>query len=472
MSSTNSDGEYADAVEIDDAAAAPVDVEANDQPIPGGVAVVDESNATNVAVWKLKFFACVLVLDAFISVIVLSPFWPYMRHVEDASSSFHHYSLYRSLIDLSILAAARISAAVLAILICYLQAKLPPENPRYDHFDLYHPNGDRKSREQLEQEALEEPFGPWLLRFLRRPALATEVLAVLAQAIGIVKCLVRMNVEMGTFQDAHRYHPVFWLAILATALLSAVEATYLEDVCKVAGQYGHERLGGAGRTAASLGMLRSFSSQLLAPLLEHEHSNGEAEEEEAPTEEDSGVPEENMRATSDITADPAYKASWTDLLSMCYPDTFMILAAFVFLLLAAVAQVLIPKYLGNILDALAAAFGNPDDDSRRHMSMWEVPHFMSNVKLLVMVSILAGVFAGLRGSIFVSAFCAWASVFNCILISCLMLHSLLDGGRRSSQRALASKVNGRASVSRYRILRHHQDGRHYFPTLIRHDTGR
>jgi hypothetical protein len=242
------------------------------------------------------------------------------------------------------------------------------------------------------------------LRFLRRPALATEVLAVLAQTLGIVKCLVRMNVEMGTFQDAHPYHPVFWLAILATALLSAVEATYLEDICKVAGQYGHQRFGGFGRTTAPLGMLRSFSSQLLAPLLENEHSNGSGEEEESPTEDDSGPPEEAMRVTSDITADPAYKASWTDLLSMCYPDAFMILAAFVFLLLAAVAQVLIPKYLGNILDALAAAFGNPDDDSRRHMSMWDVPHFMSNVKLLVLASILAGVFAGLRGSIFVSAF--------------------------------------------------------------------
>ena len=413
--STNSDGEYVDAVETDESP--PLDVEANGIRSDANVAATEESNPTKVAVWKLKFFTGVLLLDALISVVVLSPFWPYIRRVEDASSSFHHYSLYRSLLDLSILAAARISTSVLALLICYLQAKLPPENPRYEHFNLYHPNGDRKSREQLEQEALEEPYWPWFLRFLVRPSLTTEILAVLAQTLAIVKCLVRMNVEMGTFQDAHHYHPVFWLAVLCTALLSAVEATYLEEICKVAGQYGHERFSRGNNNAAPLDLLRSFSSQLLAPLLENEHSNDGPGDDGTANEDDPNAIEEQMRATSDITADPVYKASWTDLLSMCYPDACMILAAFVFLLLAAVAQVLIPKYLGNILDALAAAFGNPDDDSRRHMSMWDVPHFMSNVKLLVLASILAGVFAGLRGSIFVSGdFVVIFMVTHCLIL--------------------------------------------------------
>jgi multisubunit Na+/H+ antiporter MnhF subunit len=367
----------------------------------------DESTTPSgvAAVWKLKLFVGVLNLDAVVSIVVLAPIWPFLRHIEDAAL-WRHYTLYRSLVDLAFLAALRISASALAILICYCRAKLPTENSRYDHIDLYHPNGDRKTREQLEQEALEESFWPWFLRLILRPSLSTEILAVTAQALAIVKCLARMNVEIGTYQDSHPYHPVFWLAILCTAILSAIEASYLEDICKIAGQCGHEHFSGS---PPPMGILRSFSSQLLAPLLENEHTNGDVEQEVdgitttgANGDTDPIVEnEENVRATSDITADPAYKASWTDLLMMCSQDSCMILAAFVFLLLAAVAQVLIPKYLGNILDALAAAFGNPDDDSSRHMSMWDVPHFMSNIKLLVIASILAGVFAGLRGSIFV-----------------------------------------------------------------------
>jgi hypothetical protein len=358
-----------------------------------------------VAIRKLYLFLGILLLDTVVSVVVLAPIWPYLRHMEDASL-FDHYSLHRSLVDLSFLASLRITASALALLICYCRAQLPTENPRYDHFDKYHPNGDRKTREQLEQEALEEPFYPWLLRFIARPSLCTELFAVLAQSLAIVKCLVRMNVEIGTFEDTHPYHPLFWVAVLSTAMLSAIEATYLEDVCNVASRCGFERFGRPGDTDgtnAPFRMLRTISSQLLAPLLENEHLNGNDDIEQDGNNDNTTTDEndENIRATSDITGDPSYKAKWTDLLMMCYPDACMIVAAFVFLLLAAIAQVLIPKYLGNILDALAAAFGNPDDHSNRHISMWDVPHFMSNVKLLVIASILAGVFAGLRGSIFV-----------------------------------------------------------------------
>jgi hypothetical protein len=366
--------------------------------------------AVVVAIRKLYLFLGILWIDATVSVIVLAPIWPYLRRIEDASL-YNHYTLHRSLLDLSFLAAFRITASVLALLICYCKAQLPTESPRYDHFNKYHPNGDRKTREQLEQEALEEPYYPWLLRFIARPSLCTEFFAVLAQTLCIVKCLVRMNVEIGTYEDTHPYHPLFWLAVLCTAMLSAIEATYLEDVCKVASQCGYERFRGAGTDGirAPFGMLRTISSQLLAPLLENEHVNGDIEQDgnngdtnDATNAADEN--DENIRAMSDITGDPTYKAKWTDLLMMCYPDACMIIAAFVFLLLAAIAQVLIPKYLGNILDALAAAFGNPDDHSNRHISMWDVPHFMTNVKLLVVASILAGIFAGLRGSIFVSNF--------------------------------------------------------------------
>ena len=362
-----------------------------------------------IATRKLWLFMVALFVDALVSVIALSRIWPYIRRMED-TKPIHHFTLYSSLVDLAFLAALRISASLLATLICFCRAKPPPENPRYDHFDKFHPNGDRKTREQLEQEALEEPFLPWLVRFIVRPSLSTELFAVVAQTLCIVKCLVRMNVEIGINEDKDPYHPVFWLAVLCTAVLSAIEATYLEDVCKIASQCGHERYGGSDSAGSEspFGRFRSLSSQLLAPLLENEHSNDDVENVESGDSDSAPVideNDENVRATSDITGDPSYKAKWTDLLMMCYQDGFMIIAAFVFLLLAAIAQVLIPKYLGNILDALAAAFGNPDDHSNHDKSMWEVPHFMSNVKLLVAASIFAGVFAGLRGSIFVSTSC-------------------------------------------------------------------
>lgn len=354
----------------------------------------NEVSATNEAIkpipfWKIKTFGSVLVVDALTSIVVLAPLCPWMQRREGAST---HYTFYASLADLSILAALRIVASIVALHISYWKAEIPKEY----HFDLNHPNGERKTREELDHEALEEPFWPWFKRFLLRPAFTGELLAVSAQVLCVAKCLARLNVEIGTLQDTAALHPIFWLAVFFTAVLSVVEASYLDDMCNLAGQIGKEH--GSQPPA----ILQRISSQLLTPLLEGQISD---EEQHANGDEATGDVEddENTRATSDITSEAAYKANFSDLLMMCYPDMHMISLAFTFLLFAAVAQVYIPKFLGNILDALAAAFGNPDDSTNRHMSMWDVPHFMTNIKLLVVASILAGVFAGLRGSIFVSA---------------------------------------------------------------------
>lgn len=349
-----------------------------------------------IAVWKLKTFACVLLLDMITGMITLSPLWPWMRHMESVPS--HRFTFYTSLLDLAILSGLRVVACKLALLSSYYWWKPADEadgSSGTDSVNLFHPNGERKTREQLEQEALEEPLWPWLQRFVCRPSFSAEVLAVVTQSVCIVKCLLRMNVEIGTLHDEQPFHPVFWLAILLTAILSVLEATYLQEICKVAGQYGKE----TGSQAPAI--LRTISSQLLAPLLSEENQGNDDEEQTNGATTTSSEDDENARAASDITSDPSYKANWSDVLMICYHDMHLIGIAFVFLLLAAVAQVYIPKFLGNILDALAAAFANPND-SNRNMSMWEVPHFMSNVKLLVIASVCAGVFAGLRGSIFVS----------------------------------------------------------------------
>ncbi len=113
-------------------------------------------------------------------------------------------------------------------------------------------------------------------------------------------------------------------------------------------------------------------------------------------------------ATSDITADAHYKAGWKDLLSICYPDLHFFLMAFVFLILAAIAQVYIPVYTGKMLDAIATyTKGDNDnndqvtvDDNQNHGNIWDVPGFLPNMKKLIVASILGGVFSGVRGSIF------------------------------------------------------------------------
>lgn len=101
---------------------------------------------------------------------------------------------------------------------------------------------------------------------------------------------------------------------------------------------------------------------------------------------------------SDIRAEAEYRAGWTDLLKICAPDMPLIILAFISLTLAAIAQVYIPHFTGNILDALGADGGEgsgvPAGD------VWEVPGFSENVKLLSISAVCCGFFSGARGSIF------------------------------------------------------------------------
>ena len=127
--------------------------------------------------------------------------------------------------------------------------------------------------------------------------------------------------------------------MFVAAIVSVLEATYLDAMCKLSSAYAKEH----GDRAPAI--LRNISSQLLAPLLEQQ--SDEEQPEQAPEEEPD---DENAPAVSDIGADTDYKAQWSDLLMMCYPDLSYIVMAFVFLLLAAIAQVYIPRFLGKILE--------------------------------------------------------------------------------------------------------------------------
>jgi hypothetical protein len=350
-------------------------------------------------VWRIWVFTGLLAFDAVASVLLLTPLLPWVRHHEGESKT-DNFTFSGSLIDLAALAILRLLVAGLGLLIAYLKAVPVPEYP----FDLYHRNGIKKSRDELDQESLEEPFGPWFRRYLTRPSFPTEFIAMGTQVVCIIKCLARMNTEMGTLQDAEPVHPVFWLAVLLTAVFSVFEAYYHGPACKLAGACGKERL---GRESSTSSLFQRVSSTLSLPLLaDNALDNNAQADEEVPNGDTTGAAETSSNNEADtpdlggISSDTDYRASWKDLVSTCIPDLGWISIAFVFLILAALAQIYIPRFLGNILDALSETFSDMDDDSNRNKSMFEVPGFMENMKLLVLASILAGVFSGLRGSIF------------------------------------------------------------------------
>ena len=338
--------------------------------------------------WKIWVFLSALATDALFAILLLTPFVKALAPALDEKIPYH-YTVYGCLYDLSILAALRLVASCMGLLVAHVTGFDPPEFP----FPSHHPNGDKKSREELEFEVLEEGFGPWFCRFLKRPSFCAEFFSLVAQVWCVVKCLARMNQEIGLFQSKAPMHPLFWIAILITTIFALVEAIYLESMCRLAGKLGKERYGiSNGETR---GFLRSIRSTLSLPLLANEQSPEPADREEGNQEATEDPTEE--RGVSDIGPDSDFKAKWTDLLAISRPDVLLIAFAFVFLLLAAISQVYIPRFLGDILDSLAHEF---HDGGNREINMWEVPGFMTNVKLLVVASVAAGVFSGLRGSIF------------------------------------------------------------------------
>ena len=352
---------------------------------PSSASSADEQPKSTKVVLLLVF----LSFDIIYSTLLLLP-WSFSRRIEDESS---HYTIYGSLWDLYILSVLRILSAVYSLLRSYWQDDVPPDTP----FDPYHPNGDKKSREELEEEALEEACAPFLKRYASRFAFPCELFSLLTGLLLIAKCFARLNVEIGVFDDTEPWHPLFWVALCLVALSCVVESISLETVGKIAGSIGRFKRRGSSRRRSIVSRLSS--SNLLAPLLSTNHVEGSEDDDGADVESGGTAvnsqeddKQDEVRGESDISGDADYSAGWTDLLGVCAPDTHLILMAFVFLLFAATAQIYVPHYTGKVLDALAGANSGG--------SVWKIPGFVSNVTKLVVASILGGVFSGLRGSVF------------------------------------------------------------------------
>jgi ATP-binding cassette subfamily B (MDR/TAP) protein 9 len=316
------------------------------------------------------------------------------------------------------------------------------------HISRFHPNNTLKTREEIEEEALEEQCFPnKITRYFCRLTFLSEFIVFIEGIYIIVKCLARLNVEIGLKDEIEPHHPLYWISLCIAASYCIITSFFLENVCIRTSAIGHfkrqrvarERFVSRRRRRMSLrrseggsssnDQLESFLEEPLlsndvalatpssTPDLSNLESNGirntstfgdddsddDDEEERNADDEDDDGDEDDFVASSDITTDPHYKAGWRDLLQVCAPDLHYFVFAFVFLILAAIAQVLIPRYTGNMLDAIAnyKPPSNDDENPDDHgSSIWKVPGFLLNMQKLVIASILGGVFSGVRGSIF------------------------------------------------------------------------
>ncbi len=278
-----------------------------------------------------------------------------------------------------------------------------------------------------------------------RYSFASELIVFLQGLLVIIKCLARLNVEIGILDEGQSHHPLYWISLCISSLYCIIISMGLEFVCIRMSAIGNfrrqravreriasrrnERRGTRrrGNTEDEDEMGDSFLDEpLLSPAFaspsttnghgrgrNHESVGGlsdtpfhadELYHNEYHDDQEDDENDDNNAATSDITADANYKAGWKDLFAICYPDLHYFFFAFVFLILAAIAQVLIPRYTGNMLDAIATYAPNSDNRSGNKAhgghNIWNVPGFLLNMKKLIIASILGGVFSGFRGSIF------------------------------------------------------------------------
>lgn len=357
--------------------------------------------------WKpvIVFLSCVLVYGIG-ALLLMTPLIPGFQ-TEELGPSPTHYTLSYTLYDLSLLSLLLILLTFHSLYKSYHCPNLHERrtNP-YPYLLKTRPNGEMKSREELEQEALEESLSKWLKRYISRYAFPCELIATLTGLLLPLKCLTRLNVEIVIWKESIPHHPIFWWTLVFCGLGCVgigmkVESIgiHLSWLGKVRRENYERRR--RRRDGSSSNALSSLEEPLLSSSDEEEQVASSPSPSTTETNDTTDSSPSTTTTTSGITADAQYKAGIQDLLSICYPDLHLIIFAFIFLFLAAITQVLVPRYIGAMLDSLAKfAADDTDDSDKKDFNIWNVPGFVTNMKLLILCSILGGLFAGVRGSIF------------------------------------------------------------------------
>jgi len=349
---------------------------------------------------------------------------------------------------------------------------------------LRHANGDRKSREELQEEALEEHFCSWARRYTTRFYFPCQLLSIVQGILIILKCLARLNEEIGVLHEAVSPHPLFWIALSVNGLACCIITLSLEPIGNVLWKLRESSSSSYSQSLSSslLPFSRSFMcastddqdlNESLLPKTKHPNRNGNHSGDSPFTDiervgtkggenqrfiykssssvsiKDIPMGTDPTRAESDITSDSHYKAGWKDLFYVCRPDLHLIILAFVFLILAAVCQVLIPRYTGNILDSLAHY--SSSDNSGKGKDIWDIPGFLPDMKkLLVCVSmphqmILFKVFGLLTNKNILACYIFGRNI--CWNTGC-NIHS----HRRKDECSVEGTIDGFLTVSGYWIL--------------------
>lgn len=330
-------------------------------------------------------FLSFLVFDILGMLLLDTPLIP---GFQDSSCFNDSFSLSKSLLDLLLLSIIRIVSSLHCIIASYF-SKVPPPTT-YGHLNPYHqPSGEKKTLEELEEEALEESWLPFLIRWVSQYSFFSKLVFVLTMGLCFIKTLARLYVEIGVEHDQSPYRQGYWTAIGFATLLSFMEWWSISSATDVIGTWGRAR---RRRQETS-------NNTLTEPLLGASNlpsctslSAAEQDTETSPSDEEKGKIGNDSKIKSDISAECAYKAGWWDLLHLIAPDVHLIAAAFVFLLAAALMQVYIPRLTGRALDVLV--------DGQSSTNNWSNSEFVTIIKQLAVASILGGVFAGIRGSIF------------------------------------------------------------------------
>jgi ATP-binding cassette subfamily B (MDR/TAP) protein 9 len=332
-----------------------------------------------------------------VSPIVLSSIgsWEGRGKEEDKSfvSSWKQYHVSRSTLDLFLLFGLRLLCSAIVL---YQSYKSPKSSLRNNNS-----NNNNSEEEEEELLALEESYWNWCQRYVKRRAFVVELICWVTVFLTAEKALDRLDVEIRLQETSSAgvpYHPLYWATLATSALASVLHGLTLHSTAQHTSilAYHHQQQQQQRVTTA-----QSSQQQLQQRLLDHPNNNNNNNN-------NNDIPLHPLTAKGKaVGSDEPYKATWKDVLGICRPDAPFIVLAFVFLFLAAIAQVFIPKLTGHLLDSIAqaAAHNNQNNNNNtsnhdQHHSITDQPDFQRNIRQLIIVSISAGIFAGIRGSIF------------------------------------------------------------------------
>ena len=346
-------------------------------------------------------FGFALAFFALTTLLLMTPIIPGFQEKElglsndGDSTKSAIYSFSHTFLDLAFLSTLSILLSLLALYKSYKSSTLHllATNP-YPHISPMHANGTPKTREEKEEEDLEEPIGPKISRWSRRWSAPVEILCLVQSFVIIFKCLARLDVEIAILSGSDPHHVVFWLVLLTSGIQCVVICGWVESVSiqmSVIGEYQREQ---ERRQSHRANIPNDLSEPLLVDeLLSVEENMNNTSSAASSQNEDSTL----ERVTT--PDDPSYKADLKDLMSICYPDLRYYIAASMCLILSSGAAVLVPMYTGKVIDSITSY--TPPSDDENHNNLWKVPGFLDNIKYLCIVSIIGGIFNGCRWSIFV-----------------------------------------------------------------------